>query len=266
MQSFDLYCFDLDGTLLDSRKRISGKALAEIRALHEDGKHIILASGRHYRDIMGYAEELGLKEGDFAISCDGQYIHDHSGSVLFRFQMLRKDDAITIDRCFRDNVKFISSDNSDYTVVPSTRNRITLRLKNFLSGNRSCRIVGNAGRLPDDMEIEKIRVAGNDGDIDDIISRTYSVHADDIQIDIQHKDVNKFNALKKMLDEGLIGRLESLLYFGNDVNDLECFDNLKWTVAMGDSAPFLLMKAAFTTDTCDNDGVAGYLERIRKDI
>ena len=55
-----IIAFDLDGTLLDSQKRIMPKTKAYLKFLQERGQHIILASGRPPRGVIDYYEELGL--------------------------------------------------------------------------------------------------------------------------------------------------------------------------------------------------------------
>lgn len=55
-----ILAFDMDGTLLDSKKKISRKTARFLRKLAKKGHHIIISSGRPPRSIKQYYEQLKL--------------------------------------------------------------------------------------------------------------------------------------------------------------------------------------------------------------
>jgi Cof subfamily protein (haloacid dehalogenase superfamily) len=55
-----LIALDLDGTLLDSRKRISGRTVRALKALPEQGVRVVLASARPPRSCKAIYDGLGL--------------------------------------------------------------------------------------------------------------------------------------------------------------------------------------------------------------
>jgi Cof subfamily protein (haloacid dehalogenase superfamily) len=55
-----LFAFDLDGTLLDSGKRVRPANAAALRRIHESGAVVALASGRLGCGVRRYAPELGI--------------------------------------------------------------------------------------------------------------------------------------------------------------------------------------------------------------
>ena len=59
-RSIRLVALDLDGTLLDSRKRISGRTVRALRALSSDGIRVVLASARPPRSCKAIYDGLGL--------------------------------------------------------------------------------------------------------------------------------------------------------------------------------------------------------------
>jgi len=80
----DLLAIDLDDTLLRSDLTISEgnkRALAKAR---DAGIRVILASGRNFHSMRGYAEELGLVgPGDYMICSNGaEILQSSSGRVL----------------------------------------------------------------------------------------------------------------------------------------------------------------------------------------
>ena len=86
MSKFKLLALDLDGTLTDSKKRISEKNREYIRKAQEKGVEIILASGRPVIGIRSIADELDLwKTGGYILAYNGGQIIDcKSGNDLVK--------------------------------------------------------------------------------------------------------------------------------------------------------------------------------------
>ena len=55
-----LIALDLDGTLLDSRGRLSERNRAAVAAARQKGARVALVTGRRFRDARPLALELGL--------------------------------------------------------------------------------------------------------------------------------------------------------------------------------------------------------------
>lgn len=58
---YQLVAFDLDGTLLDSHKRIRKDTLAALKEIQTSGAFITFVTGRSYASTVTYAEQLGLQ-------------------------------------------------------------------------------------------------------------------------------------------------------------------------------------------------------------
>lgn len=68
---------DLDGTLLNSKKEITPKNFAAIRAALQAGHKIVLASGRATVSVENVAKKIGLtEEGCYAVTYNGACIYD----------------------------------------------------------------------------------------------------------------------------------------------------------------------------------------------
>jgi len=77
---FKLAAMDLDGTLLGPDGQISAANSAAVRRLQRDGVQVVLASGRHYRNMRQYAEALpGVR---WLVSCQGGEAADISRSTI----------------------------------------------------------------------------------------------------------------------------------------------------------------------------------------
>lgn len=66
---------DMDGTLLDSRKKMPDKTMETIRALQSRGARFAVASGREYSDLRAFfselAEEIIFVANNGTLICDG---------------------------------------------------------------------------------------------------------------------------------------------------------------------------------------------------
>lgn len=80
---FKLAAIDLDGTLLGADHQISAANARAVRQLQAVGAQVVLASGRHHREMQKYADALpGVQ---WIVSCQGGELADvHRKTVLRR--------------------------------------------------------------------------------------------------------------------------------------------------------------------------------------
>lgn len=248
---------DLDGTLLSSSKIIDEETKCYLTKLVERNIKIIFVSGRHLKDIIPYVSEMDFAQDTYVVSSDGLYIHDYSKNLIWEFDYLTKKDIIQF--CEISKIENFSaiSESHDYIVEPSILGRKIRKFKSFLKKEWSIiSYFKNAAHIPS-TNFEKIRVSYNliTPPVLDSLTSRYSCHIiDDMWLDVMSKGVNKLMALVKLEELGYIS-LPNLLYFGNDDNDKECFESLKYTVAMVDSKDYLKRLCYYVTDSCDNQGV-----------
>ena len=76
---------DMDGTLLNSQKRISPRTREALIRAEQEGVILILASGRPTSGLMGFARELEMeKHHGLLVSYNGSQVVDcETGKVLF---------------------------------------------------------------------------------------------------------------------------------------------------------------------------------------
>ena len=90
-QDIRLIAIDLDGTLLDSDKRIPPRNIEAIRRAAREGVKIVLCSGRPVMGIKPYFQELGLGGEEFVIGNNGCTTYQTEGWQLFDYHDLTKD-------------------------------------------------------------------------------------------------------------------------------------------------------------------------------
>jgi len=258
INDFEYLCFDLDGTLLDSNKKITLNSVRKIRELSSLGVGIILASGRHFDEILPYVKELGLKNKDYVIACDGLYVYSASGELLDKGNCLSMEDVKKVDAQLQCDGLSLITNEKDYFLTKSFRYHLSYFVRIVLGKRGNRRVSFGTRFLPKDLQIEKIQLCADNGKSVGFLSKHYTVHetiTDGRRIEVLDRTANKYEALLKMCSQGIISNIDKVLFFGNDNNDRECFINMKHTVAMADTPEDLRNKAFYATLSSDEDGV-----------
>lgn len=85
---------DMDGTLLNSKDKISPKTKDALIECQKNGIKIVLASGRNYGRIKPYLEELHLEEfGGLLIEINGIAIYDMSTNQRTILRQMHEDEV-----------------------------------------------------------------------------------------------------------------------------------------------------------------------------
>ena len=75
--NYQILALDLDGTLTNSSKEISEPTLKALIEIQEQGKKVVLASGRPTNGVAPLAEQLRLGDyGSYILSFNGGRITD----------------------------------------------------------------------------------------------------------------------------------------------------------------------------------------------
>lgn len=240
---------DLDGTLLTDNKTISNSSVS---FLTSSSFNIVLASGRHIEEMIPYAKILEPCVS-FLISCDGCYVFNRAYEKVFENKLLNSLDAQMIHEITRAKKMLLVCDKQNILICDGFIESI----KRVLGVSKSYKTV------PCGIEgIEKIRIQSRNiskKQIDNL-SKYYSSHiVFNEYIDIKATGVNKFSAINylcKMLNIDM----GNILYFGDDLNDIECFENIKHCVAMNNASEEIKQKAEYVTTSNNDDGVIDALK------
>ena len=74
---YQILALDLDGTLTNSKKEISRPTLEALIDIQEQGKKVVLASGRPTKGVLPLAKQLHLEDyGSYILSFNGARITD----------------------------------------------------------------------------------------------------------------------------------------------------------------------------------------------
>lgn len=71
---YKLICVDMDGTLLNSKHKISDASKKTLIKAHDMGVHIVITTGRTYVDAEAYSDLIGLNSP--IIACTGAVVKE----------------------------------------------------------------------------------------------------------------------------------------------------------------------------------------------
>jgi len=123
---------DLDGTLLNADHQVDPFTIATVRKLEGDGLRFVIATGRHYCDVAGIRDILGISS--YLITSNGARIHApdntvihaagellHNGDLALIFDCGTSDFFLTVNRNLHQLLLDKKIDH-DYTERPGGHN------------------------------------------------------------------------------------------------------------------------------------------------
>lgn len=258
--------FDLDGTLLNKRKEVGKLSYKEISRLRKEGTHFIVASGRRFPDIIKYTKQLEFDKNDFIISCDGLYIYDHIGCRLWNNIYINSNQLQFLVNIYKHSKIIIFTENNDFIFRASLIEKILRKLWYRYRKVDKTIFIQDYKNITGNIEKIRIELERKSKPFDDRKIGKLTIHkVFDKYIDITAVNVNKMTALNSLLDN-LGVSLSEVIYFGDDFNDIECFDMIKYSVALKNGQKEILDNAYFITESNDHDGVGLFLKNVKNGI
>lgn len=245
---------DLDGTLLRTDKTISDYSIETFRICREDGIKIAFATARNYRgNLMDYIE---LVECDAVITNNGSALYI-DGKEIKHIRISQDSCRAIIDFLREINaLKRIAFKHDDYYYANFDLNGIlpfadvTICDAEDFPNQEYDRIIIDVG---DDEKIEEMRKFLPDNlYIINHISGGVGI--------IQDRSIDKIYRIIDLAEKWDI-KLEEIVAFGDEENDIEM---LRWCgtgVAVSNAIPETTEVADYVCDSNDEDGVAHWIAK-----
>ncbi|HEY3767163.1 MAG TPA: Cof-type HAD-IIB family hydrolase [Candidatus Angelobacter sp.] len=274
-----LIALDIDGTLTDPNYQISARNIAALRAAHQAGVEIVLATGRRHDYAMPIAHELGFPL--YLISSNGVLIRSSVGETFFTDKLpastaleliqymseFRGSAVLTFDR--PTNVE-----GNDSLVLESA-DELNKSIARWMELNRPyIKFVSplEAALTEDPLQAMYCgRVAFMDGVqqrlsqagfLDKItVMKTQYDHRDLCILDILNRECSKGHALKRWAAQQGINR-EQVMAIGDNYNDLEMLEFAGLAVVMGNASKEMKQSGWKVTASNAESGVAQAVEEI----
>jgi Cof subfamily protein (haloacid dehalogenase superfamily) len=277
MSDIRLIALDLDGTLLNSEKRLSVRTRKALECASSKGVHIVPTTGRFYGLLPECIRALEFVR--YAITINGAEVYDSkTRTVVARaeipvetaigvMQRLLKYDVIFdcyrfgwgwITKAFQDKAKLYAPDGHYLDMILNYRHE----KDDLIAHLEATKSEGNVQKVmmftrTDDHSDLKKAVR------DEIIGEYPSLIATDSvwnNLEFNIATANKGEAVKK-LAESLGFSMDNVMAFGDGMNDYSMVRDAAIGVAMGNSMSGLKNVAKIIAPTNDEDGVAEVIER-----
>ena len=232
---------DLDGTLINSEKKLSTKNKKAVMEAAERGVHIILASGRPLFGIEPVAEALELSRvGGYILAYNGGNIINCKTKEVVYSRNFPPECIHDVCTLAKEHGVYALSYDKDEAVrrVENLEQYVNYPVAKFL-------IAGEHEKLiPIQQELQK-----RHGDVIDAFCSA------DYFLEIVPKNVAKDRSLAALLEKLGLQR-EELIACGDGMNDISMIEYAGLGAAMENAYPPVKEKADIIAPSNDEDGVA----------
>ena len=240
--------FDIDGTLTDNvTKKIVPSAQEALNKLQENGNFVAVATGRAYYKAKSFIKEVGLNN----MVCNGGngLVIDHQ---LVRNAPLDRQLALAlIDQAERLGYGVLVAPFDSIDVY--SKNTLFLKQAGFRKEPTKYTI-DEFLDYHDFKDIYKIYVAISK---EQETKLTLKDTLGSLRFEKEYLMFQPDNKRQGIIDmiEMIGGKLDDVVVFGDDYNDLNMFDERFYRIAMGNACDALKLKADYITDRNTSDGI-----------
>ena len=264
---------DLDGTLLDSQKRLSEGNRAALEEAAAKGVHIVPTTGRFFGMMPQAIRDLPFVR--YAITINGAQVYDRETDTAIVREEIPLDMALDIIRlldgydviydCYRSNwgwmTESLQAKAEDYAtdahylkMVREFRNPVP-ELKEYLESTAAegdvQKVMLFARNTPGSESVTKAITEAVTARFPSIKVTSSTWNNLELNIATAHKG----NSLKRFA-EHLGYTLDNCMALGDGTNDLSMIEAAGLGVAMSNAHPLVLAEADHVTVSNDEDGVA----------
>lgn len=270
--AYKLICIDVDGTLLNSKHKITNRTKETITRAHQQGIHIVISTGRMYTDAQYFSSLIGAKSA--VIASNGAFIKENE-QIIFK-DVFGQELALQLLGLFqKHHVKpYFCTPNKFYygyaifklfyiatKLIGARDNSIDMEyifswqqwqqvVHKEQSNIVKCEIIYRDIAMVEELRQELAQ-----------IEQLEVVNSSKHNIEITRKGVSKGKAVAMLAAHYNLKR-EEIITIGDSENDVSMIEYAGLGIAMGNSLDCVKQKADYITDSNDNEGVANAIERF----
>lgn len=258
--NLNTFVFDMDGTLLNDEHELSPLTICTLQELKARGANLIIATGRHYRDIRAYIEQLG--GGIAAITANGAMIHSGAGELISRELLPLAVNQALLPLAEQFDVHLNMYTDSEWLVAAPC--------ESMLSAHEQSQFFYRQLAVPQLLETPALKILfyGQHAKLQQLKAHILQlpplpIHltfSDDYYLEAMPQDISKGHSLTKLM--ALLDLpLANAMAFGDGFNDVEMFRTVAHPVVMDNASEKLkqLFPSALRAQSNHGDGVARFL-------
>ena len=265
ISNIKLVVSDMDGTLLNSKHKVSQEFFDVFRKLKEKGIRFAVASGRQYYSLMERMEPI--KDDMIFIAENGAIIMEKEKQLYI--QPMDHDMILKVVEEIRKlGGKYLILCGRKQAYIESTDPEF---MDPFLDHYEKYKVVEDITKVTDDVFL-KLTVCDLSGAEKNTLPYIKHFEKDlqvklsgKIWVDFNDKKAQKGNALKALQEIYNIDE-EHTMVFGDFFNDMELFDHAAFSYAVDNAHPEVKKAAKFSTKSNDENGVEAILEELLEKI
>ena len=288
LNNIKLIVTDMDGTLLNKSQELGDYTIETFKKIQDQGVKIVLASGRSYKTLLTYGEQLKMHEyGGYYIGANGAAITE---TKRMQHQIIRQIEPAELKEIFEvvsllDVEMMAVQDETIFDYIPDALMNIKkqFRIDNHIAddvpmtagtfsivvdqrrGYKHIHYVNNFDEI--DVSVNKVCIAHQQARINEIYpileeklgDKFHFVMTSPQWIECTPLGINKGNAINKiLLDENI--HIDNVLIFGDGENDLSMLNLTCNSVAMKNAMPKVKAQCTYETAKDNNtEGVADFI-------
>lgn len=268
--TYEMLVLDLDGTLTNSKKKITEPTKKALIEIQERGKKVVLASGRPINGVQPLAQELELgRFGSYILSFNGARITQCStGNLIYNktipheviepiYQIAKQYEGADIIT-YQDGDIISGLKPNEYTEKEKNINKMHIKPVEHFSEYidfpvNKLLIPGEPAILEEMMEVLKKKFH----------SLLNIYRSEPFFLEIMPQKIDKAYTLQKLLSSiGLTA--DQMICCGDGYNDLSMIEYAGLGVAMENAQPIVKEKADYITRSNDEDGVLYVIEQFMR--
>lgn len=266
--NYRILAVDMDGTVLNSEKKISPRTENAIHKAFEQGNQVVFSTGRNLVEVKPYLDLF--PEMRYAILCSGAVVKDlRTGEDLYRVPLNKEVTARVAEACKNLDVNLIYFVGDDLYAPAAARNRHEhFNCQCFHALHEACAVWMEEpyeAALADPDHIMKLNLYFHDGkeyeQMGAFLDGLGVNHPSAIpyHYEVSPAGVSKGEGLR-VLCRHLGLSLEEAIACGDEGNDREMILAAGLGAAMGNAAEPTRAIADVAVADCDHDGVAEVIE------
>lgn len=260
---------DIDGTLLNQDRALSKKTIDTVKAIKEK-LPFILISARMPSAMRYLQEELEINSQPIICYNGGLVLVDDKPISSTEIPLHIIKELTNFNNAINSHISLYHHDEwyvPSYDFWAKREENNTRVTPKILSHTQ---VINKWEK--DNKGAHKIMAMGTEEQIDAIRDYLHTNFSDDLNLyrskstylEIAHKDISKFTAIKILLESHFKFSTEESIAFGDNYNDVEMIDGVGYGVAVANARQEVLNVANLVTDAGIEDGVANTLVKILK--